>query len=492
MDNTPPRIAIWAAVSSKPQAAEDKASLRDQERAGREYAERVGGRVVAVYTVPGHTRDIWRWDAAERAMPAYRRLREDAENDGFDTLWALDADRLGRDPALSRQVASLVIKSGKSLWVELGGYLIDDESTATEYLFGIQAVRAREDQKRRVYHHNFGMKARIERGLPANNWPHGYEAVRDDAGKMIGGRFVPGEIEAVEMATELYLSGYGYTRIAIALSDSPWRTRGGGRWPYQSVRKMLHSDVYAGFVTYGDYRNVEPSDRFPALWSPETLRDLRQEQARRTSGGSPPASAVSGIVFCRRCRRPMVSMMYTCVKHPYRVFRCNTHVTKRVTGVSCHCNHVKESVILEILEAAIAAELASDDAIDEMLALVTPGRDAFERRAQDAERRIAEIEAKQDRLTRLSVSGALDEASVRRVRRELDQERDAVRASLNEARTALTLVPDQEEMRARLAAVAEHALHVLPMGKARALLRRAGVRVWVEDRRVVGVDFCNV
>ena len=112
MDTQPPRVAIWCAVSSKPQAAEDKASLRDQERAGREYAEKRGGQVVAVYEVPGHSRDIWRWDTAERAMPAYRRLREDAETDAFDVLWALDADRLGRDPALSRQVVSLVVKSG--------------------------------------------------------------------------------------------------------------------------------------------------------------------------------------------------------------------------------------------------------------------------------------------------------------------------------------------------------------------------------------------
>ena len=32
-----PRIIIWAAVSSKPQASEDKSSLQVQERDGREY-----------------------------------------------------------------------------------------------------------------------------------------------------------------------------------------------------------------------------------------------------------------------------------------------------------------------------------------------------------------------------------------------------------------------------------------------------------------------
>lgn len=492
MDTPPPRIAIWAAVSSKPQAAEDKASLRDQERAGREYAEKCGGRVVAVYEVPGHTRDIWRWDTAERAMPAYRRLREDAEGDGFDVLWALDADRLGRDPALSRQVASLVIKSGHALWIELGGYLISDESTAAEYLFGIQAVRAREDQKRRVYHHEFGMKARIERGLPANNWPHGYEAIRDDSGKMVGGRFMPSEIGAVKLATKLFLAGRGYRSIAVALNDSPWRPRGGRRWAYQPVRKMLRSDVYAGYVHCGEHRSAEPSDKFPALWNAGTHREIQRERARRKRGGSPPASPASGIVFCRRCGQPMGSAMCKIVKHPYRYFRCSTYGRQKLTGVTCHSNVVKELVVLEVLEEAIAAVLRQPGGIDEALDQAIQERGPLEQAIADAQTWITQVEEKQDRLSDLGAAGALDEASVRRVNRKLTEEHGTAQAALEDAQVALTLVPDPEEMRASLEAVADHLLQYLPIEEARALLQRAGVRVWVEEREVVQIDFCNV
>jgi len=38
----PLRVAIWCAVSSKPQAAEDKDSLTDQERRGRAWAAMAG------------------------------------------------------------------------------------------------------------------------------------------------------------------------------------------------------------------------------------------------------------------------------------------------------------------------------------------------------------------------------------------------------------------------------------------------------------------
>ena len=492
MDTPVPRIAIWAAVSSKPQAAEDKASLRDQERAGREYAEKVAGQVVAVYKVPGHTRDIWRWDTAERAMPAYRRLREDAESDGFDVLWALDADRLGRDPALSRQVVSLVIKSGKALWVELGGYLVNDESTAAEYLFGIQSVRAREDQKRRIYHHHFGTKARVERGLPANNWPYGYYGIRDENGKTISGDFVLGEIGAVKLATELFLAGQGYRSIAAALNDSDWKPRRCDRWGHQTVHKLFRNDIYAGYVYCGECHNEEPSDKFPALWDANTHREIKRERARRKAGGSPPASPASGIVFCRRCGRPMSSAFRKEVKRPYRFFRCSTYGHQNFTGQTCHSNAIKESVILEALEEAIAMVLRRPGGIDEMLEQALQERGPLEQAIADAQTWITRVEEKQDKLTRLAVSDALDEASARRISRELAEERVKARAALEEARASLVLVPSREEMRGWLEAVIDHPLQYLEIEEARALLQRAGVRVWVEEREVIGVDFCNV
>jgi site-specific DNA recombinase len=487
----PPRIAIWCAVSSKPQAAEDKESLRDQERTGRDYAAKVGGRVVAVYRVPGHSRDIVFWSDAERSMEAYRRLREDAEGDGFDTLWALDADRLGRDPALSRQVVSLIVKSGKSLWVELGGYLIDDDATAAEYLFGIQSVRAREDQKRREYHHHFGMKARVEHGLPATNWPHGYQGVRDDRGRTVAGDFVPSEIGAVKLATELFLAGEGYRSIAVALNNSPWRPRSGGRWAYQTVHKIVHNDVYAGYVRCGEYHSAEPSDKFPALWDADMYRAIQRERVRRRRGGSPPASRASGVVFCRRCGRAMGSALVK-TKVPYRIFRCTTYGYEEYTGRVCHSNVIRESVVLEALEQAIAAVLQQPGGIDEVLDRATQERGPLEQAIADARAWIARAEREQDKLTRLAMSGALDEASVRRVSRELEQEHDTAQAALKDARAALTLAPDREEMRVRLEAVTGHMLQRLSIEKARALLQRAGVVVWVEERQVVGVDFCNV
>jgi len=180
------------------------------------------------------------------------------------------------------------------------------------------------------------------------------------------------------------------------------------------------------------------------------------------------------------------------VRCPYRFFRCSTYGHQNYTGVTCHSNAIKESVILEALEEAIAMVLRRPGGIDEMLEQALQERGPLEQAIADAQTWITRVEEKQDKLTRLAVSDALDEASARRISRELAEERVKARAALEEARASLVLVPSREEMRGWLEAVIDHPLQYLEIEEARALLQRAGVRVWVEEREVVGVDFCNV
>ena len=47
------RVGVWCAVSSRPQAKEEKTSLADQEKAGREFADALDAQVERVYRVPG-------------------------------------------------------------------------------------------------------------------------------------------------------------------------------------------------------------------------------------------------------------------------------------------------------------------------------------------------------------------------------------------------------------------------------------------------------
>ena len=110
----PLRVAVWAAVSTKEQAEDDKDSLPTQVAEGRAWAKGMGGQVVATYWVPGHSRQYGFYDDAARDMPAYRLLREDAEGGKFDVLWCRERSRLGRTRALIAQVEYIVEEEGNA------------------------------------------------------------------------------------------------------------------------------------------------------------------------------------------------------------------------------------------------------------------------------------------------------------------------------------------------------------------------------------------
>jgi len=79
-------------------------------------------------------------------------------------LLALSADddcRLGRDPALSNQAISLVEKSGAEVYLASAPHPIGQSSIGQRYIHAIQAVRAQEDQRRRVEYHARGTRARV-------------------------------------------------------------------------------------------------------------------------------------------------------------------------------------------------------------------------------------------------------------------------------------------------------------------------------------------
>lgn len=487
------RVAIWCAVSSKPQAALDKTSLADQEALGRSYASRVGGEigseVVRVYVVPGHTRDLIFWEEAERTMDAYRELREDCEQRVFDVLWVFDPDRIGRDPALAHQVASLVIKSGAALYVETGKYEINDEATAARYIFSFQATSASEDQRKRVERHYHGVRSRVRRGLPSACWPHGYRAVRNEKGRVVGGEHIPGEIEAVKFITERFLAGDSYSSIASALDGSGWRPRRANKWNYQVVQKITNNDFYAGYVVYdrdssGEVRS-EKSDKFPLVWDDETYRAVLRERKHRHRGGRPPATAVSGCVYCNRCGIKMVSGL-----QPYnkkRIYKCKTY--NLAQGKECHYNSIYADEIMDAVDAKLNEW--REMGVDKVVALMTTDtryEAELERNHERAQQTLAEIERQQDRLTNAIVKGMIDERSARRKNQQLQEQLKAALAALSNVEHEIAALPNIEDMRRGVKSLINLVVSVRSgnLEEVRQLLLGANLHVWIEDGEIVG------
>ncbi|NIV30269.1 MAG: recombinase family protein, partial [Anaerolineae bacterium] len=246
------RVGIWCAVSSKPQAAEDKSSLQDQERAGRRFAATVG-EAVAVYRVPGHSRTMWRWEDAESAMPAYRELRQDVEAQRIDVLWCLESSRLGRDAALVQQVVSLLESHGAELYRADTPHQLGQKSTGQRFLDAFGSVIAQQESETRKHRHAQGMRNRVKRGLFASIPPHGYEVIRDEQGKASGYEQTD-DADAIRMITRLYLAGHSLSEIRRRMNESGYQPARSQFWCQRTVSNIVNNDSFAGYPAWGGTR----------------------------------------------------------------------------------------------------------------------------------------------------------------------------------------------------------------------------------------------
>ena len=487
MPDRPLRVALWCAVSSRPQASDDKTSLDDQRQAGEQFAAAIGGSVVLTYTVPGHSRDYVLWQDAEAAMPAYRDLRADCDRHAFDVLHAVDADRLGRTAALIHQVIGLVEAAGAEVYLASFPHTVGQSTIAQRYVSAIQAVRAEEDQGIRVARHERGMRGRVRRGLHAGTWPYGYTVVRDASGACVGAELVPEEAATIHHITRRFLTGASFHQIARELNTGGFPTRDDAlEWYPTKVRRMMWNDTYAGYPRWRKARPEDVSTRYPHLWDVSTFAAIVDERRRR---GRRPyhATPLMDVAFCARCGRRMTRQVLELAAGPVPYLRCGRHAHDG----DCHANHVPESDVQDAVTEYLADKLANADAI-ERLAVSRAGPQAgLERDLADLDARAGDIAERRQRIALALAAGQMDAQMYRQVDDTLLDELDGVNAARQSVEAQLVAVPDAAQQVATMTRLVEalDSLWQRPVREVASLLQRAGVRAFCEDG---GVTYCEL
>ncbi len=259
----PLRCAAYARFSSDRQSP---ASIVDQVRKCRDYAERQGWQILDqhIYTdeaVSGATDD----------REGLRRLLEAATSSErpFDAILIDDTSRLSRKMSDSLRITEELRFAGvRLIFVSQG---IDSDSEQAEVLLAthgiVDSLYIRELGKK-TYR---GLEGLALRGLHTGGYCFGYrsnailDSTQTDAhGRplIVGARLVVDEAQAetVRRIFTLYSSGRSLKQIARLLnaegvpSSRPGRT--GSAWCHSSVRKILLNDRYRGLVFWGRTRNV--------------------------------------------------------------------------------------------------------------------------------------------------------------------------------------------------------------------------------------------
>ncbi len=246
------RVAIYVRVSTEDQAKEGY-SLDAQERRLKSYCSlRSGWEITETYRDEGFSgRSIHR--------PEYGRMM--SEMDRWDIVLVMKMDRIHRNSVNFTEMMDHLRKNGKDFYSMMEKF--DTTTAMGRFVMDIMQRMAQLESEQIGERVKFAMeeKAKSGDGPMGSGEPYGY--------RYANGTLVPIEAEAVvvERIFDLYSSGHTMENIAITLTNSNIPSKTGVGWSRQSICKILHNPLYAGYLRWD---GIVRKSRTPAI-IPESL-----------------------------------------------------------------------------------------------------------------------------------------------------------------------------------------------------------------------------
>lgn len=360
---TTKRAVIWLAVSSAPQASEDKVSLPEQENAAMMWCIQNGYDVVEILRVDGYSRresDIVAAleDFAKQGVTAYQRLRELWAQKGFDVLVAYNHSRLGRSSTLHSFVIENTIRAGASVYLLDGGWINLD---GLRFQIALGNIAATADVDRLIKARRVAFDKRVEQGLPVSSQlVMSHKVVRDHNGKAIGIAVDEKKRPLFSAVAELLLEGVSFREIEKQLHKryGYYNTRLGRAYSSGRMYQVLYSPVFwghnaRGFKLKGKHDanslwRIEPGHLIPhgvivsynthePMYADDLGQQVIAEIKRRipTRGAQRPhhSMAFTNVVVCAECGYFM-TVAYK-QQDTYTHMKCFSHWRQTATRSDC-------------------------------------------------------------------------------------------------------------------------------------------------------------
>ena len=232
------RAAIYARVSDKSQAEEDKASISEQISEMEAYCERRGLTIVAGYQEVGRG-----WS---KKRPEFQRMLADARDGRFDAIVCWKSDRLSRGMYLAAVLMEVVEAHESRLEA-----VMDAIDMGT---FGLMAAIGKMEIDNFRERATMGKHGAAKQGrIPTGGLPYGYRI-----GEGRKAEVLESEAEVVRRIFRQYVhEGLGMPAIAWRLTDEGVPTpKPGKRWHQSQVHRIIGNATYKGTWRYGRNRTV--------------------------------------------------------------------------------------------------------------------------------------------------------------------------------------------------------------------------------------------
>ncbi len=481
----PLKAALWAAVSSKPQA--EKISNTEQLRLGHAAADKIGASVVAELVVPGESRNIVLFEEAARRIEAYAELKQLIDASAIDVLVYLDRSRLGRQASLSMAVVALCAQAGIATY-ELDAPpadLTQGGSTQDVYLGAIKSAGAQAEIEKLKARHQMGMMGRTRKGLAPGNLAYGYAAQYDARGNRVT-VVDPVAAAIVQRIVTRYLAGEGGEKIAADLNADGVPSPGGASWTRHTINSLLSKAHW--WAAQAMLNRKSPTGRTfvqaPAQWPPiidtATYAAIEAERQARAPNRylADARHVLSGVCICQVCGANLT--VATVTQYPYNYVVCR-HRHGYVA--------VRDDTVLSVIKEQLALLRTADIAT----MLEQGDGDATAKLAERIQTQQSAIIKTQQAMQRIDTAYADGTLDAERYRVQVDRlKAQTVQAAAEIERLRAQMESDAAAgtRRQRLEYARDNAATILdgPPGPANVFLRHL-LRVWCNHREVVSIEW---
>ena len=441
------RAAIYARVSDKSQAEDDKTSLTEQTSEMEAYCERKGLTVVVRYQEIGQG-----WS---KKRPEFQRMLADAKQGRFDSIVCWKSDRLSR----GMYPAAALMEVVEAYQINLEA-VMDSIDMKT---FGLMAAIGKIELDNFRERASLGRRGTAKQGrIPTGGLPYGYRIGEDGKPEIH-----EDEADIVRRVFRQYVhEGLGVLSIARQLEDEavPTGKPNGKRWYDSHVSRILGKEVYKGTWWYGKSRHIsteegrriyeQPEETwieipFPPIVDEETwnqVQVLKKQRLSRSKRNTKVFYLLQHLVRCAECGMLFAgrATIQNSVRRHGKLYHYYYDTPRRYYqcyGMQKRQSRCREHPFIraERLEGLIWSEVKR--VLQDPNVIVT-GIDSLNVQEEGglaeelakAERKLREVQMEEDRCIRLYVSGKITEDQLDLQRKFITERLESLRTKVNDYR----------------------------------------------------------
>ncbi len=440
------RAAIYARVSDKSQAEEDKTSLSEQAIEMEAYCERKGLTITARYQEIGRG-----WS---KKRPEFQRMLADAKQGLFDTIVCWKSDRLSR--GMFPAAALMEVVEAYQIGIEAVMDAIDMKT------FGLMAAIGKIELDNFRERSAMGRRGAAKQGrVPTGTLPYGYRT-GDDGRPEID----EAEAEVVRRIFRQYVhEGMGAASITWQLIEEeiPMR-KPNARWQEARVHRILGNEAYKGAWWFGRARHVATEDGTRVYAQPQETwikvpvtplvdeetwdraQALKKQRLSRSKRNTKVFYLLQHLVRCAECGMLFGGKTNNSNKitRNGKVYRYELDPPQRYYycyGMQKHRLRCREHPFIraERLEELVWSEVKN---VLQNPGLIVAGIEALDvqedggsaEEVARTERDLRRVQSEEDRAIRLYVSGKITENQLDLQRKFITERLESLRAKLDDYR----------------------------------------------------------